>query len=119
MKEKTCEEKIDDMLKMRIKDFQEAIEKYENSGGEGFVIDGNKYEDFIDWINEYCLAYGEDGHYRGKRLELSWGGPADGFIFCEDGTIIYYYQDWFDGAERILFGKDYDIMEKVKNYLEV
>ena len=40
------------------------------------------------------------------KLELSWGGPQDYFVFEYDPRtgdlvrITYHYLDWFDGAKR-------------------
>jgi len=109
-----CKDRIKKELEGRIKDFQTALKKSEDGS---FTIDGDDYEDFISWINSYALAYAEDPHYRAMRLELSYGGPQDYFLFFDDGIIEYHFLDWFDGAEIILSGKDYEVMEKVKDYL--
>lgn len=112
MKQESCEERIDRALASRIDDFKNAL--------NGKYPDGEHYEDFVDWLNSYALAYEDDPYYRAKKLELSWGGPADYFLFFEDGTIEYHYQDWFDGAKRELDGRDYDIMQEVyDNYLNI
>ena len=50
------------------------------------------------------------------HVGLSWGGPADGFYLYvdpEDHTIDkveYYFQDWFDGAKRVLTGDKFDMV---------
>jgi hypothetical protein len=90
-------------LRSRIEDFEAALR--------------GEYEDFIEWINEYALAYSDDPHYRAKRLELSYGGPQDYFLFFEDGTIEYRFLDWFDGATLTLSGHDYDVMAQVRDIL--
>jgi len=100
---KKCEERIDEELKERIKEFEQGL----------------KEKDFIEWINNNALAYCDDPEYRGKRLELSWGGPQDYFVFHDDGTISYHFLDWFDGAKRYLYGRDLEIMEQVRDGLEV
>jgi hypothetical protein len=105
----TCAERIEEELRGRVKVFEAAL--------RGEYPDG-EYEDFIEWINEYALAYSEDPHYRAKRLELSWGGPQDYFLFFEDGTIEYWFLDWFDGANVELFGHDYEVMAQVRDILE-
>ena len=112
-----CKDRIEQELEERIKDFKTALKRSEKSEDGSFTIDGDDYEDFISWINSYALAYAEDPHYRAMRLELSYGGPQDYFLFFDDGTIEYHFLDWFDGAEIILSGKDYEVMEKVKDYL--
>jgi len=87
-KEKTCQDRIETELKDRISDFEKALE-----GDYSFQGEGYEYEDFIEFINSYALAYEDDPHYRGKRLELSYGGPQDYFVFFEDGTITYHFLD--------------------------
>ena len=106
----SCEERIDKELEGRIKDFKRALEERDEDGR--VVIDSEVYEDIIEWLNSYALAYEDDPHYRAKRLELSWGGPSDYFLFFEDGDIEYHFLDWFDGASRRLTGEDYEIMKK-------
>ena len=106
----SCEERIDKELEARIKDFKRALEERDEDGR--VVIDGEVYEDIIEWLNTYALAYEDDPHYRAKRLELSWGGPSDYFLFFEDGDIEYRFLDWFDGASRKLTGEDYEIMKR-------
>jgi len=111
-----CSELIFDKLEQRIKDFKEALEQTRKGS---IVVEGDEYEDFYDWINCYALSYTDDPYYRAKRLELSCGGPADYFLFFEDGTIEYRYLDWFDGASVVLDGEDYEVMSEVRDFLEV
>jgi len=111
---KRCEDVIDGMLNKRIEDFKHALdEDWE------YFDDGYEYEDFIEWINSYALAYDDDPHYRAKRLELSWGGPSDYFLFFEDGTIEYHYLDWYDGAKRTLYDDKYKIMKEVYDIINI
>jgi len=46
-------------------------------------------------------------------IQCSWGGPSDGFLVEVDDeeivSIKYYFKDWFDGAEVILSGSDFDL----------
>jgi len=107
---KTCEQRIDKNLKSRLQDFKEALKQARKDK----II-----EDFINWISSYALAYSDDSYYRAKRLELSYGGPQDYFLFFEDGSIEYHFLDWFDGAQRTLEGEDYETMQKVKDLLAV
>lgn len=112
---KSCKGRIDKELKERIEDFKNALEgKYPNE---------EEFEDFLEWLNCYALAYDDDPYYRAKRLELSYGGPQDYFLFFYDQEggryrIEYHFLDWFDGAERVLEGDDFEIMKEVfENYL--
>ena len=112
MAEKTCKDRIEAELEDRISDFEKALK-----GDYSFQGEGYDYEDFFEFINSYALAYTDDSHNRGKRLELSYGGPQDYFVFFEDGTIAYHFLDWFDGAEKTLYGNDLEVMEEVRDYL--
>ena len=114
-RQKTCEERIGKELKGRIHDFELALK----GNFKKLTEDNDLPEeyDFIDWINEYALAYNDDPEYRGKRLELSYGGPQDYFVFHENGQITYHFLDWFDGAKRYLFDHDLKVMEQVRDLL--
>ncbi len=111
-----CEERIDECLKGRIKDFTLALQgKYSEAYGDETAV----FEDFIDFINSYSLQFDDDPVYRAKRLLLSTGGPEDYFLFFErNDTIVYCYKDWFDSAERTLSGVDYVIMRQVRDRLD-
>ncbi len=107
----SCEERIDKELKRVIGDFKRAMESI-NEDGQVVISEDEVYEDIIEWLNSYALAYEDDEHYRAKKLELSWGGPSDYFLFFEDGDIEYHFLDWFDGASRRLTGEDHEVMKK-------
>ncbi len=113
----TCKDRINQKLRERIAEFEEALkaeEQMQEEERETFKIDGNEYEGLIDWINERALFYGDDSYYRAKQLLLSYGGPSDFFLFfTEEDRIEYRFQDWFDGAERELQGHDYEVMRQV------
>jgi len=117
MKNLSCEERIDEKLRSRITEIEKVLNLYKNSEDGSFEYKDCRYENIIDWINSYALSFSDHSKYRAKTLELSWGGPADGFIFFEDGEIRYYFQDWSDGAERTLSGKDREILEILREYL--
>lgn len=114
---KTCSELIEDELKRRIEDFEQALRSYEENNYEKIVTeDGYEYEGVIDWINNYALGYYDDNYYRAKRLELSWGGPQDYFLyFPKLDRIEYHYLDWYDGASLVLDedGEAFKIMKEI------
>ena len=91
---KTCKDKIGQELKDRIKEAKEILQA----------------EDQIEALNNWALCWTKES----GKLELSWGGPSDGFYFTPDaGRVIYYYQDWFDGAELNLWGDDLQTMQEL------
>ena len=98
----TCEERIDNELKDRIEDIKEIVES----------------KDPVEAINEYGLALSKTVNY---KLELSWGGPQDYFIFEYDPDskelvgITYHFLDWFDAAQRRISSrsKEWEILEQL------
>jgi len=110
----SCEERIDESLKDRIEELAYALN---GQYGEAMGDTTAEFEDFIDFINSYALAWEDDPEYRAKRLLLSWGGPSEYFLFFDNGNIEYHYVDWGDSAVRSLSGYDYNIMQQVKEYL--
>ena len=84
---KSCEERIEEMLKLTIKDMKEVIES----------------KDPVEEINNKALALTKTELY---KLELSAGGPSDYIEFefnpenKELERITYHFLDWFDGAKR-------------------
>ncbi len=112
---KTCSELIRDKLERRMTDFKQALKSYEENNYEKIVTeDGDEYEDIIDWIVYYSLGIYDDDYYRAKRLELSYGGPQDYFLYFPIlERIEYHYLDWFDGASLVLDSMQYNIMLKI------
>jgi hypothetical protein len=113
MKEdKSCEERIDKELEERVEEIKIAIESSDKNDGK-VITDNDEFEDILDWVNSYSLAYDDDTHEKAKKWELSWGGPQDYFLFFEDGEIEYHFLDWYDGAKRVLWGKDKEILQEL------
>jgi len=98
--EKKCEERIDEELTGRVKELKRILKMKDE-------------ERASQEIENISLSFGEDPLYRAMKWELSYGGPADGFMFFENGTIQYYYQDWFDGAVRDLTSQDYKVLREI------
>lgn len=97
-KQEPCAQRIGEHLQGRLEDIKDIL----------------KAEDQIEALNELALCYEDDPHYRAKKLELSTGGPADGFRFFEnEDRIEYYFQDWFDGATEELEGEEYKLLSKL------
>jgi len=116
MTRRKCEKRIDEALQDRIERFKKALDEFNKTGK--IKEDDVVYESFLEWLSENCLAVSKDPHYRAIKLELSYGGPQDYFLFFDDGTIEYYFLDWFDGAKRELIGEDYEVMDGVASYLK-
>jgi len=96
MERKTCQELIQQKLKDRLGKIEEILKS-----------------DDPTKLNAFVLAYSHDPLFRAKTLELSTGSSSDGFLFFDNGTIEYYYMDWFDGASRVLCGKEEALLKKL------
>jgi len=120
MADKSCKELIKEELNERIADFKQALKSYEKNDYRKIVTEyGDEYEDVIDWINDYALGYYYDKRFRAKRLELSYGGPQDYFLYYpSNGLIEYHYINWGDEAILYLDGMQYNIMLKIFKMLE-
>ena len=55
----------------------------------------------LDWQE------GDDGEEGFLCYLLSWGGPSDELRFYRDGTVEYWFKDWFDGASRDVSREDW------------
>ncbi len=74
---------------------------------------------FNEELNNIALSVEYNHQFKSKLLLLSWGGPADGFLFSKDGKKIkYYFQDWGDYAEIKLTGKNLTIMQNIFDLLD-
>lgn len=69
----------------------------------------------MERTGEYPLAVST---YRVHRIDLSTGGPADWLEVHVDpdsamaSRIVYHFADWFDHAERVLEGPEFDAAER-------
>lgn len=109
-----CEERVEGHLRERLEDIQVMLHADEEDLPEDVLP-----------IYEYGLGFGyvSAGTFNGQReayfqWQLSWGGPGDEFRFFvnPDMTvhrIEYWFLDWFDGAHRVLEGKDEDLLQSV------
>ena len=80
--------------------------------------------DYGNW-NEYGLGfdYVAPGTFNGQRrgyfrYQICWGGPSEEFrFFCDEGfrlvRVEYWFLDWFDGAKKILSGKNLEILTEI------
>lgn len=114
----TCEEVIDGVIEGYVKVFEEVLraEMIAERERKKFIIEGDVFKDFIEWIRSYARDYSDDPYYRAKRLTLAWDCDEVTyyFLFFEDGRVEFHYKDWFDYASRVLEGRNEKIMNKVK-----
>jgi hypothetical protein len=83
--EQTCEARINNALADRLKQFEQGEL-------EGLCFD------YVDNSETEQKSY--------HRWQLSWGGPSDEFRLFKDGTVKYWFLDWYDGASREVNNKE-------------
>jgi hypothetical protein len=75
-------------------------------------------EEAIQMLDEFAIGQEE---LKVLRLTLSYGGPSSWIdIMYNNGEIdriAYHYQDWFDGAVKLI-GKDSPIWQYAEQQLE-
>mgnify|MGYP003151820104 FL=1 len=82
--------------------FKDRMEQLKQGELEPLSIDKN-----VDW---------DDGKPSYKRIQISWGGPSDEFRIYANGTIEYWFLDWYDGAKVVLNETDREaVMERWPN----
>jgi hypothetical protein len=86
-------EKCKDRIKSNLEDRLEQLRQGE--------LEPLSIDEKVDW---------DDGSPSYKRVQLSWGGPSDEFRLFKDGTIQYWFMDWYDGAGIIMTGKDKQVV---------
>ena len=113
MKQKTCEERIDEYHEICKAEWSAALDHFEQEDGPYIDEDGNGYEDLIEYVNNNTLGFDyvepgtfidqDEGHW---RLQLAWGGPQYEWRFyvseklANPHTVLFWFLDWHDGAFR-------------------
>ena len=112
MKDKTCEERIDEKLKNCLHDLRILWEADKR---------GEEYVDDLGCFAEYglCFDYVErDDSDNYFRYQISWGGPASEYRFYADSElkpykVEYWFLDWFDSARRNLIGNNEELLLEI------
>lgn len=115
--DKKCKDLVKQNLKDRIDDLNKLWKLY--------LKDSEKSDDNLGNMYEYGLSfdYVAPGTFEKQRrgyfrYQLSWGGPSDEFRIYADYDlkpykIEYWYMNWFDGACKILYGKNYQLIAEI------
>jgi len=83
-----------------------------------FVIDGEVYEDEIEWINTNFLDWGYHrfhGDINVIQCLTAFGGPEAGFWIHENGSISYYTCWYSPRTFHVLRGREHAV---VREFLE-
>lgn len=117
MSQPTCKERVSTELRNRIKDIRKLwkmnCENPEESDEN--LRNFNEYGLAFDYVPPGTFNKQKRGYF---RYQLSCGGPSDEFRLFTNldfsvYKIEYWFMDWFDGACRVLKGKNYDLLAEI------
>lgn len=96
----------------------ECPECYECYGLDGFNFERERDVETREDYEQGILEFSKETVY---TVLLSTGGPADGFhLRVDDGYITgadYFFQDWFDGAVKLVTRGDLEKLRDMFGYL--
>ena len=117
----SCESRIKGELASRLEDLSTLWALYCEDCEASDDDLGNMYEYGLSF--DYVAPETFDGQGEGYfRYQLCWGGPSDEFRIFADKSgpwswsvyrVTYNFMDWFDGAERRLYGEDRALLEDI------
>jgi hypothetical protein len=119
MKQESCKDRIESHLQNRLDDIRQLWNAYLNDIEDLDI--GNIYEYGLAF--DYVAPGTFNGQRRGYfRWQLSWGGPSDEFRFyCDESfgldRVEYWFLDWFDGAHKVLAGKDEQLLSEIFEWM--
>ena len=116
-KQLTCRERVNEELRKSISDLRKLWKLY-CKGNERGDPDLGTFEDYGLSFDYVAAGTFEDQPHGYFRYQLSWGGPSDEFRFFVDQDftpykIEYWFLNWFDGAKKILHGRDEELMTEI------
>ena len=116
-KQKTCKERVGSHLRDRITDIRKLWKMYQKDPDACDSDLGNfiEYGLSVDYVPKGTFSDQRRGYL---RYQLSWGGPSDEFRYFLDETleidrVEYWFLDWFDGARKVLRGRDLELMTEI------
>ena len=105
----TCEDRITEAIISRGEDFkrfmnaedEETTEEFYNYGLEIAMVNMGTFKDMKEPYLKYLI---------------SWGGPSEELRFYQNGTVEFWFLDWFDGAHKNITSMGW--VQWLKQYLE-
>tara|TARA_R110002050_G_scaffold222603_4_gene358420 strand:- start:868 stop:1323 length:456 start_codon:yes stop_codon:yes gene_type:complete len=117
----TCEDRITEAIISRGEDFTRFMNCY--SFGEDYINETDSEDEVLDEFYNYGLDISmvEIGTFRDQtepylRYQISYGGPSEELRFYQNGTVEFWFLDWFDGAHKIITSIEW--VQWLKQYLE-
>ena len=100
IKNETCSDRITESIISRGEDFKrfmnaEDEETQEEFYNYGLCLDMVSVGTFQDQTEPYL------------RYQISYGGPSEELRFYQNGTVEFWFLDWYDGAHKIITDLDW------------
>ena len=110
-----CEDRIDSHLKGRMADLRKLWNAETKGKPHPELGSFGEYGLSFDYVAAHTFEDQKEGYF---RYQLSWGGPSDEFRYFTDAQmnisrVEYWFLDWFDGAHRVLAGKNYELVAEI------
>ena len=105
----TCEDRITESIISRGEDFK----RFMNSENEETQEEFYNYGLCIDMVNVGTFKDQKEPYL---RYQISFGGPSEELRFYQNGTVEFWFLDWYDGAHKIITSLDW--VQWLKEYLE-
>ncbi len=121
-KQLTCKDKVRAELRKEIDIYLRPLfESYQR--GEETTPDGQSFYEHglgFDYVSAGTFDGQKEGYF---RYQISYGGPSDEFRFYTDAglslhRVEYCFMDWFDGANVVLKGKNFELLEEIFNHFK-
>ena len=104
----TCADRITESIISRGEDFK----RFMNSENEETQEEFYNYGLCIDMVN---IGTFRDQTEPYLRYQISYGGPSEELRFYQNGTVEFWFLDWYDGAHKIITSMDW--VQWLKEYL--
>ena len=91
----TCADRITEAIISRGEDFTRFMNARDEETQEEFY----NYGLSIDMVS---MGTFKDQNEPYLRYQISYGGPSEELRFYQNGTVEFWFLDWFDGAHKII-----------------
>ena len=108
-KNETCADRITESIISRGEDFKRFMNAEDEETTEEFY----NYGLCLDMVNVGTFKEQKEPYL---RYQISYGGPSEELRFYQNGTVEFWFLDWYDGAHKIITSLDW--VQWLKEYLE-
>ena len=100
MNKETCADRITESIISRGEDFT----RFMNSEDEETTEEFYNYGLCVDMVN---VGTFKDQNEPYLRYQISYGGPSEELRFYQNGTVEFWFLDWYDGAHKDITSLDW------------